>query len=68
MMIEIKRNGQSESIKKDMLLMQALKLWGYQGVSFAVAINCAFVPRSQFEQTRLTEGDEVEIVTPMQGG
>lgn len=35
---------------------------------FAVAVNLKFVPRAQHEQTRLQEGDQVEIVTPVAGG
>lgn len=34
----------------------------------AVAINGAFVPRSQHETHVLQEGDAVELVAPMQGG
>ncbi|ODN41803.1 sulfur carrier protein ThiS [Piscirickettsia litoralis] len=68
MMIDIKRNGQIETIKENTVLKQALEQWDYQGASFAVAINCIFVPRCDFESTYLKEGDDVEIVTPMQGG
>ncbi|MGQ9838559.1 MAG: sulfur carrier protein ThiS [Cyanobacteriota bacterium] len=35
---------------------------------FAVAINLNFVPRSQYAQTCLQEGDQVEILTPVAGG
>ncbi|MFS8855413.1 sulfur carrier protein ThiS [Synechococcus sp. H55.7] len=35
---------------------------------FAVAVNLEFVPRAQYERTRLQEGDQVEIVAPVAGG
>jgi sulfur carrier protein len=34
----------------------------------AVALNGAVVPRSRWPETRLAEGDEVEIVKVLQGG
>lgn len=34
----------------------------------AAALNGEFVPRSRHAETPLREGDEVEIVGPMQGG
>ena len=34
----------------------------------AVAVNQVFVPRSRHVDTTLKEGDQVEIVAPMQGG
>lgn len=34
----------------------------------AVALAGAVVPRSRWHQTALTEGDELEIVTAVQGG
>ncbi|OAJ34943.1 sulfur carrier protein ThiS [Piscirickettsia salmonis] len=68
MMIMIKRNGQSERIQENTLLTHALTKWNYQGESFAVAINCSFVPRSAFANTYLKAGDEIDVVSPMQGG
>lgn len=37
-----------------------------QGV--AVAVNQEFVPRARYATRVLQDGDEVEIVAPMQGG
>lgn len=34
----------------------------------AVAVNAAVVPRSRWGETRLSAGDEVEILTAVQGG
>lgn len=41
---------------------------GYNGNHFAVAVNLAHVPRSEYAQTSLKAGDAVEILMPMQGG
>lgn len=41
---------------------------GYEGNFFAVAVNREVVRRARWPQVELKEGDEVEIVTPRQGG
>jgi sulfur carrier protein len=40
----------------------------YEGTHFAIALNYDVLPRSQWAQTRLNSGDEIEIITPRQGG
>lgn len=35
---------------------------------FAAAVNTQFVPRSQYAEHRLQEGDRVEIISPVTGG
>ena len=35
---------------------------------FAVAINEQFIAKSNYSDTQLSEGDRIEIVSPMQGG
>lgn len=39
-----------------------------QRLGVAVARNSAVVPRSQWHSTALAEGDEIELVTAVQGG
>ena len=34
----------------------------------AVAINFEVVPRSQWAETQVNEGDEIEVITARQGG
>lgn len=41
---------------------------GYVDQYFAVAINQHFIPRTQYANTFLKEGDKIEMVFPMQGG
>lgn len=40
----------------------------YEGTHFAIALNYDVVPKSQWAQTALKAGDEIEIITPRQGG
>ena len=40
----------------------------YEGTHFAIALNYDVLPRSQWAQTALKNGDEIEIITPRQGG
>ena len=35
---------------------------------FAVAVNMQFVPRTQYAQHALHDGDRVEIISPVTGG
>jgi len=40
----------------------------YEGTHFAIAVNYDVVPKSRWAQTPLNNGDEIEIITPRQGG
>ena len=40
----------------------------YQGTHFAIALNYDVLPKSRWAQTPLHAGDEIEIITPRQGG
>ena len=40
----------------------------YEGSHFAVALNYDVVPKSRWAETALKAGDEIEIITPRQGG
>jgi sulfur carrier protein len=40
----------------------------YEGKHFAIALNYDVVPRSRWAETALKAGDEIEIITPRQGG
>jgi sulfur carrier protein len=45
-----------------------LETEGYAGKIVAVARNGSFVPRAEYANTNLENGDDIEIVAPMQGG
>ena len=40
----------------------------YEGTHFAIALNFDVLPRSRWADTALKDGDEIEIITPRQGG
>ena len=49
-------------------LAAALEALGYGGRKIATALNGRFVAAPARPATKLTEGDRVEVVAPMQGG
>ena len=67
-MITVQLNGDKRELIEALLLPDALREWGYDGESFAVASNENFVPRSHYQQTRLCNQDLFEVVSPLQGG
>jgi sulfur carrier protein len=40
----------------------------YEGTHFAIAVNFDVLPKSRWSETALQPGDEIEIITPRQGG
>jgi len=40
----------------------------YEGTHFAIALNYDVLPKSRWAATALKNGDEIEIITPRQGG
>ncbi len=60
-------NGESADVPGDSTVVDLLKLRGSLH-TVAVAVNQEFVPRARHATRTLHEGDEVEIVAPMQGG
>ena len=65
---EISLNGQR--VETDAATLQALLLaQGYVMTNaFACAINKAFVPRPQWSERELQNGDRIDVVTPITGG
>ena len=60
-------NGESREIASasvDALLAEL----EYEGTHFAIALNYDVLPRGLWAQTTLKSGDEIEIITPRQGG
>ena len=68
MTLKVLLNNQSIELATQSNLTTVLKTQGYQNQSFAVAINKTFIPKAQYDQVILKEGDDINIVTPMQGG
>lgn len=66
--MNITLNGQTTHINAKQSIQVFLQENGYADKLVAVAVNGSFVPRSDHAQTLLQEGDEIDIVAPMQGG
>ncbi len=60
-------NGASREIRAADL-SGALEELGYGGAVVATAVNGEFVPTAERLTARLTEGDRLEVLAPMQGG
>lgn len=66
--MEIVLNSQVTKIDPDTNIEMLLEKFNYQKQYVAVALNFECVQRDKYLQTFLSEGDEVEILSPMQGG
>lgn len=60
-------NGQSLETASTTLAGLMTEL-GYQGEWYATALNADLVPDAERATARLSEGDRIEILSPMQGG
>lgn len=67
-MTTIVLNGESQPLAQSMSIDGFLVAYGYADKIVAVAVNKAFVPRSEYGNHMIVAGDHVEIVAPMQGG
>ena len=65
--MQVTVNGEQREIQASHVgaLLQELE---FEGTHCAIAINYDVVPRSQWAATALKAGDEIEIITPRQGG
>lgn len=60
-------NGEAREISSsrvDALLSEL----DYEGTHFAIALNFDVLPKSKWADTLLQAGDQIEIITPRQGG
>ena len=66
--LEISLNGQR--VQTDAVTLQALLLTQTYDLksAFACAINNTFVPRQQWAERALQNGDQIDVVTPITGG
>jgi sulfur carrier protein len=60
-------NGEQKEISS-MRVDALLSELEYEGTHFAIALNFDVVPKSRWAETALKSGDEIEIITPRQGG
>jgi sulfur carrier protein len=67
-MMRITVNGGAMEVEDGLSLAELLERLRVQREYTAVALNREVAPRATYSQTRLREGDRVEIVHPMGGG
>lgn len=60
-------NGEARDISATSVAALLSEL-DYEGTHFAIALNYDVVPKSRWAETSLKTGDEIEIITPRQGG
>jgi sulfur carrier protein len=60
-------NGEAREINASRIdaLLNELE---YEGTHFAIAVNYDVLPKSRWAETPINNGDEIEIITPRQGG
>jgi sulfur carrier protein len=61
-------NGRTKEINTPLSVKDLLAQEGFDGMVVAAARNGAFLPRSAYTNTIIEDGDDFEIVSPMQGG
>jgi sulfur carrier protein len=65
--VRVTVNGEQREINASRVdaLLRELE---YEGTHFAIAVNFDVLPKSRWAETMLKAGDEIEIITPRQGG
>jgi sulfur carrier protein len=61
-------NGEPVGLAGEPATLDQLLLLVAPQKPFAVALNCEFVPSSNFPQCELKDGDQIDIVHPSAGG
>ena len=67
-MIQLSVNGQARRLEPGANVARLLEALELAGKRVAVEKNGEIVPRSQYADTRLAEGDALEIVVAVGGG
>jgi sulfur carrier protein len=67
-MITIYLNSTRIELIETLTLKEVLEKNGHASGTFAIAINRQFIPRGQYEKTSVKEGDQIDVIVPMQGG
>ena len=67
-MINIYLNSKKIALNESRSLHDELEINGMTSGKFAIAVNRVFVPRGQYDKTQMNDGDEIDVVFPMQGG
>jgi sulfur carrier protein len=66
--VQITVNGEAMDVEDGLSIDRLLEQLAVKREFTAVALNREVAPRSSYAETRLRDGDRVEIVRPMGGG
>ncbi|MFT6202259.1 MAG: sulfur carrier protein, partial [Candidatus Endobugula sp.] len=58
----ISLNDEKIEFEESLSVILLLERQGFQGDKIALAINGSFVPRSQYAETNINDGDEVDVI------
>jgi sulfur carrier protein len=67
-MLKVLINNQSINLPAGSTVSDALSAFGPSEGPYAVALNDEFLPKSRYNQQPLTDGDTLDLVTPVGGG
>ena len=68
MTVEVKLNGEPRELPEGATVAQAVAELTALGTGIAAAVNGDVIPRGSWAATLLRAGDQVEVVTAVQGG
>jgi sulfur carrier protein len=66
--VQVKLNGEPRELPDDSTIAQAVAELTTAPAGVAAAVNGDVVPRGSWDATLLRDGDQVEVVTAVQGG
>jgi sulfur carrier protein len=64
----ISLNDEKIEFEESLSVILLLERQGFQDEKIALAINGSFVPRSQYAETNINDGDEVDVIQAVGGG
>lgn len=67
-MITLSVNGEIISLATVITLTTLLEQQEYQTQKVAIAVNSEFVPRSQYSETLVNDGDKIDVIQAVGGG
>ena len=66
--MKISINGEIKEFERENLSIKKLLAEMHYGKGIAVALNETFILKTRYEETIISDGDRVDILSPVQGG
>ena len=67
-MIKLSINGETRELPESITIQEMLKELGYDNQWLGIAINTEFISKDKHQETIIKEGDQIDILSPIQGG